>query len=85
MQRILKLINNEKKNILVKGAKGCDSTSVDYCKVADYGECTLYSYDTCGTDYSSCSAGALDGCISYTDYQGCSGPGPSGEDFGLFG
>lgn len=83
MQRILKLINNEKKSIIVKGAKGCDSTSVDYCKKADYGSCTVYSYDNCGTDYSSCSSGAIDQCPSYTDYSACHGAGPSGEDFGM--
>lgn len=83
MTKVLKLINCEKKLVTVKNKKACDTTSYDYCKSIDNGECYTYSYDVCGNDYSYCTGGAIDQCASFTDYSVCNGTGKEGADIGV--
>lgn len=72
-KRVIKLINNERKNSKLTSGKACDSTSVDVCSMIDASECVLYAYDSCTKDYSPCGKGAHDIC-GY-DITSCSGAG----------
>ena len=61
MRKILKLINNEKKNLVVSISKGC-SSELDHCNVDDRAYCDDGA-DYCGNyDYFSCTGGAVDDC-----------------------
>ena len=73
MSKILKLINDEKKALVVTATKGCafDYTAENYpCSVVDNAICTT-GVDSCGNyDYAVCSTGAVDICHN-EDYAGC--------------
>lgn len=78
MKRLIKLINNERNNIMVtspKASNECsgDSTAVDYCSLIDNKHCSTYAFDQCRKDYGKCSEGADDYCG--IDYDSCSGAG----------
>ena len=82
MKRIVKLINDERKNniVLSKTAQTCASTgAIDNCPKVDYAVCSLYAYDYCSKkDYAGCSEGADDTCAIDTD--ACIGPGAEDND-----
>ena len=73
MSKILKLINDEKKALVVTATKGCVSDYTaenDPCSFVDNAICTT-AVDECGEyDYAACSTGAVDICIK-KDYAGC--------------
>ena len=67
MSKILKLINDEKKALVVTATKGCVS---DYtaentpCEEEDYAVCVT-GVDECGNyDYAACVTGAVDICLN---------------------
>ena len=73
--KILKLINNERKNITLTSSKACSSGAYDKCTSGeDYADCTLFAYDVCTKkDYAACYEGADDYCG--VDTTVCGGPG----------
>jgi len=76
MKKILKLVNNERKNKKVMSIKavGCDATSVDFCEIEDFAGCVIYAFDTCNKDYAGCMEGADDYCNVNYDLHACVGP-----------
>ena len=66
-KKVIKLINNERKNCKISSQKACDIGSNDVCTYIDAAECTVYATDVCDKDYVSCYNGA--------DYTACSGAG----------
>ena len=73
MRKILKLINDEKKALVVTATKGCVSDYTaenDPCSRVDNAICTT-AVDLCEMyDYAACVSGAVDICISI-DNSGC--------------
>ena len=79
MKKVLTLINNERKTLIVKTNKAsalCDDETQDYvaenspCILVDNAICTT-AVDECGNyDYAACVAGAIDICTN-KDYSGC--------------
>ena len=61
IKKILKLVNNERKDSKLVSHKSCDATSVDSCPISyDYADCMSYAYDMCiKADYA--------GCYNYSD------------------
>ena len=72
-KRIIKLINNERKNSKLASSKACDSTSTDICHTLDSGHCSIHSFDECDKDYSGggCTSYGYDYCNK--DHAGCTG------------
>ena len=61
MSKILRLINDEKKNLTISIAKGCGN-NFDGCAEIDVGHCETGA-DYCGNyDYAACSGGSVDDC-----------------------
>lgn len=61
MRKILRLINDEKKNLTISIAKGCQ-TSYDLCDTIDVAYCATGA-DYCGVeDYAACAGGSVDDC-----------------------
>jgi len=77
MKKILKLVNNERKNKKVMPLKAvyCDATSIDFCEIEDFAGCAIYAYDSCNKDHAACIEGAQDHCYEYADVLGCRGAG----------
>ena len=73
MSKILKLINDEKKALVVTATKGCvsDYTAENYpCSVDDTAICTTAVDECWKLDYAACSTGAVDICYT-VDNSGC--------------
>ena len=73
MSKILRLINDEKKNLVVSVTKGCFT---DYeagntpCAITDNAICST-GIDSCEKyDYAACSTGAVDDCRNW-DNSAC--------------
>ena len=74
MKRIIKLINNERKNAKFCSQKGCDATSTYECISIDAARCLIYAYDKCSKDYEACMRHAEDVCLYIDDSGlGCTG------------
>ena len=68
--KILKLINNERKQIFANSKKGC---GIDECYADDTAYCKGSSNDVCKYDREACSNGINDTCLSnLVDWIGCS-------------
>ena len=72
----LKLINNEKLDLVIKPLKATTVYSTvcthddDICTSnIDEADCPLYSLDVCGKDYAACTLHSQDTCDS--DFAGC--------------
>ena len=72
MKKKINLINNERLNSKIVGAKACVSGATDICS-QDFAECTTYAYDVCTKDHAGCFDGAHDTCS--IDTTTCFGPG----------
>lgn len=70
MKRIIKLINNERKNAKFCSQKGCDATSTDECLSIDAARCLIYAYDKCTKDYEACMRQATDICLNIDEVTG---------------
>ena len=75
MSKILKLINDERKNMIIKTRKASSSLDCTYtdnieCTNSDQVEC-YYAVDLCSAiDYAICSGGSVDECTQVDD-SGC--------------
>ena len=75
MSKILKLINNERKNLIVKTKLAYDDLGCTYidnvdCSTKDYERCE-YAIDICGPiDREACTGGSVDICTE-DDRSGC--------------
>ena len=73
MSKILRLINDEKKNLIISAAKGC---TADYdadnrtCKNTDLAICVTGADYCTFTDQVACSEGAVDECTTQ-DLSAC--------------
>ena len=78
MKKYISLINNERKNMIIKSIKAsslCTTGATDiYHDGVNAAHCTTYAYDSCGKDYAACFDGADDVCIN-VDTTVCYGPG----------
>ena len=70
---IIKLINNERKNLRVVSSKACYVASYDICQKEDFVQCGSTSTDICIKDYAACTLGATDYCGGTYDYYSCHG------------
>lgn len=73
MSKILKLINDEKKALVVTATKGCVSDYTaenDPCSVLDEAICTTGVDECWKSDHAACSTGAVDICYE-VDNSGC--------------
>ena len=72
MKKYIKLVNNERKNIVLCSAKACSANSIDICEVVTYdiGSCINDSYDHCGKDFEGCFQYSEDICATL-DYKAC--------------
>ena len=68
-KKVIKLINNERRNCKISSKKACDVRTDDVCTYIDAAECTIYATDICDKDYGVCSVMATDNCG--IDYEGC--------------
>lgn len=73
MKKLIKLINNERKNttIVAKKALICETGSTDICIYEDNAICTSNSYDYCNKDYAGCFDEGYDYCNTYRDTDLC--------------
>lgn len=73
MNKALKLINNESKNLIAKSIKpllSCDDTKLNICPYDDNSHCTA-AVDYCYTeDHAGCIGGSVDIC-SIQDNSAC--------------
>ena len=70
--KVLKLINNERKQVYVNSKKGCTD---DVCYINDTAFCDIGSSDICKADRASCGNGINDTCkTNFIDWIGCSSP-----------
>ena len=73
MSKILRLINDEKKNLVISATKGC---TTDYhadnttCSMVDDADCSTGADYCLKYDYTACSTGAVDDC-RYIDNSAC--------------
>ena len=68
MLKFLKLINDERKQTVLKNAKACAS---DSCSAVDQAQCTVNATDICKYDYAACWGTATDYCPGYVDSHSC--------------
>ena len=55
VNKLVKLINNERNDRRIVSVKGCTGQSTDHCTLnVDNARCTVNSYDVCGKDYAAC-------------------------------
>ncbi len=74
-KKIIRLVNDERKNISIRSRKGCSigvtdtaCSSKDICYTIDAASCQLYSTDVCvGKDLAACYSQAHDYCGGITD------------------
>ena len=73
----LKLINNEKINLVIKPLQAnsaridtCLNMDDDECYHEDGANCPIYSLDICGIDNAACTLNSQDLCPN-TDSEGC--------------
>lgn len=60
-KRILKLVNDERKSLVIRSAKGCTGSAQDKCDYKDlYDGCT--AYDRCYYDAYPCGGASNDYC-----------------------
>lgn len=94
MKKVIKLINDERKNAQILSQKAtnciwddycgdpsadhCDASSEDDCLYIDAAHCSLYSEDICLKDHKACSFSQIDHC-DYVDTSVCIGA--NAEDY----
>ncbi len=79
VKRLIKLINDERKDgrLVSAKAQNCTGHSTDTCNLyVDNATCTINSYDVCGKDYAGCYNYSYDYC-AYIDNTAC---GDQGHD-----
>lgn len=59
-KKLLKLINDERKQPSISSPLACDAISTDVCWTKDMGDCTMEAEDVCNYDYTSCYGAAKD-------------------------
>ena len=71
--KVLKLINNERKQVLANSKKGC---GIDECYESDTAFCQGSSNDICKYDRAACGNGIDDRCdTNIVDWDGCANAG----------
>lgn len=67
-KKIIRLINNERKNSAIRSGKAAGCTPEDFCLILDAATCMVQSVDVCyGKDLAACYYHAEDYCGGYSD------------------
>lgn len=71
-RKMIKLINDERRNARNISVKGCDNYSTDYCYNGDFATCAVHSIDICAIkDLAACYNYATDVCTFEEDTVAC--------------
>ena len=71
VKKVIKLVNNERRNSKLASQKACVATATDECVYVDNATCSSHALDDCVKDYAGCYEYAKDVC--YTDTTACGG------------